>query len=67
MNYLKIRHLCLLLLIGLTFSCTVSKSYRSAMTAFEIGEYTKSIASFRKVYVQTKDRQKKAEIQFKIA
>jgi len=67
MNYLKIRHLCLLLLIGLTFSCTVSKRYRSAMTAFEIGEYTKSIASFRKVYVQTKDRQKKAEIQFKIA
>jgi len=67
MNYLKIRHLCLLLLIGLTFSCTVSKRYRSAMTSFEIGEYTKSIASFRKVYVQTKDRQKKAEIQFKIA
>lgn len=67
MNYLKICHLCLLLLIGLTFSCTVSKRYRSAMTSFEIGEYTKSIASFRKVYVQTKDRQKKAEIQFKIA
>ncbi len=67
MNYLKMRHFCLLLLIGLTFSCTVSKRYRSAMTSFEIGEYTKSIASFRKVYVQTKDRQKKAEIQFKIA
>ena len=67
MNYLKIRHFCLLLLVGLTFSCTVSKQYRSAMTSFEIGEYTKSIASFRKVYTQTRDRQKKAEIQFKIA
>jgi len=67
MNYLKMRHLSLLLLIGLTFSCTVSKRYRSAMTSYEIGEYTKSIASFRKVYTQTKDRQKKAEIQFKIA
>ncbi len=67
MDYLKIRHLCLLFLIGLTFSCTVSKRYHSAMTSFEIGEYTKSITSFRKVYIQTKDRQKKAEIQFKIA
>ena len=67
MNYLKIRHFSLLLLIGLTFSCTVSKRYHSAMTSFEIGEYTKSIASFRKVYTQTSDRQKKAEIQFKIA
>ncbi len=67
MGYFKIRHYCLLILIGVTFSCTVSKRYRSAMTSFEIGEYTKSIASFRKVYRQTKDRQQKAEIQFKIA
>ena len=37
------------------------------MTSFEIGEYTKSIASFRKVYTKTQDRQQKAEIQFKIA
>ena len=67
MGYLKIRHFGLLLLIGITFSCTVSKRYRSAMTSFEIGEYTKSIASFRKVYTQTKDRKQKAIIQFKIA
>jgi len=67
MGYLKIRHYCLLLLIGITFSCTVSKRYHSALTSFEIGEYTKSIASFRKVYTETKDRQQKAEIQFKIA
>jgi len=67
MGYLKIRHLSLLLIIGITFSCTVSKRYRSAMTSFEIGEYTKSIASFRKIYIHTKDRQQKALIQFKIA
>jgi peptidoglycan-associated lipoprotein len=67
MGYLKIRHFCLLLLIGTTFSCTVSQQYHSALTSFEIGEYTKSIASFRKVYTKTKDRQRKAEIQFKIA
>jgi peptidoglycan-associated lipoprotein len=67
MGYLKIRHLCLLILIGITVSCTVSYRYRSAMTSFEIGEYVKSIASFRKVYTETKDRQQKALIQFKIA
>ena len=67
MGYLKLYHSGLLLLIGLTFSCTVSKRYRSAMTSFEIGEYTKSIASFRKVYNETTDRQKKSAIQFKIA
>jgi peptidoglycan-associated lipoprotein len=67
MGYRITRHFCLLLLIGFTISCTVSKSYRSAMTSFEIGEYTKSIASFRKVYRQTKDRHQKAVIQFKIA
>lgn len=67
MGYLKIRLSVLLLLIGITISCTVSKQYRSALTSFEIGEYNKSITSFRKVYTQTKDRQKKAEIQFKIA
>lgn len=67
MSYLKIRLPVLLLLTVITISCTVSKQYRSAMTSFEIGEYNKSIASFRKVYTQTKDRQKKAEIQFKIA
>jgi peptidoglycan-associated lipoprotein len=67
MGYLKIRHLYLLILIGISFSCTVSKRYNSALTSFEIGEYTKSIASFRKVYSETKDRQQKAVIQFKIA
>lgn len=67
MGYLKIRHFCVLILIGFTFSCTVSRRYNAAMTSFEIGEYTKSIAAFRKVYRETKDRQKKAEIQFKIA
>jgi len=67
MGYLKIRLYCALLLTGISFSCTVSRQYRSAMTSFEIGEYTKSIASFRKVYRQTKDRQQKAAIQFKIA
>jgi len=67
MGYIKMRHFCLLILIGITSSCTVSKHYNSAMTSFEIGEYTKSIASFRKVYSETKDRQRKAEIQFKIA
>ena len=67
MGYLKLRHSSLLLLIGITFSCTVSKRYNAAMTSYEIGEYTKSIASFRKVYRETKDRQQKAAIQFKIA
>lgn len=67
MSYLKIRLYCALVLIGIGCSCTVSKQYRSAMTSFEIGEYTKSITSFRKVYRQTKDRQQKAAIQFKIA
>ncbi|MCX6236004.1 MAG: tetratricopeptide repeat protein, partial [Bacteroidia bacterium] len=67
MGHRKILHYCLLLLIGITFSCTVSKRYHSALTSFEIGEYTKSIASFRKVYTESKDRQLKAEIQFKIA
>ena len=67
MGYLKIRHYCQLLMIVSTCSCTVPKNYRSAMTSFEIGEYTKSIASLRKVYTETKDRQQKAMIQFKIA
>ena len=67
MSYLKLRHFNLLLLAVLTLSCTISRQYNSAMTAYEIGEYTKSIASLRKVYRDTKDRQQKAAIQFKIA
>jgi hypothetical protein len=67
MVHTGIRHLYLLILILSTVSCTVSKNYRSALTSFEIGEYNKSIASFRKVYTKTKDRQQKAVIQFKIA
>lgn len=37
------------------------------MSTFEIGEYNKSIAQFRKVYRKTRDQQKKAIIQYKIA
>ena len=66
MGYLNIRHYLLLLLIGTSFSCTVSKHYQTAMNSFEIGEYNKSISSLRKVYTETKDRQQKALIQFKI-
>jgi len=67
MGHLRIRHFCLLLLVGSAFSCTVSKHYHSAITSFEIGEYNKSISLLRKVYTETKDRQQKAVIQFKIA
>lgn len=67
MGYFKIRHIFLLLLIGIACSCTVSKNYQAAMTSFEIGEFNKSISSLRKVYTKTKNRQQKALIQFKIA
>ena len=67
MGNLKIHHICLLVLVLFASSCTVSKRYRTALTSFEIGEYTKSIASFRKVYSKTKDKNQKAVIQFKIA
>ncbi len=67
MVYLKIRHYFLLLLIGTSFSCTVSMQYQTAMNSFEIGEYSKSISSLRKVNSKTKDRKQKALIQFKIA
>ena len=67
MGYLKLRYFSLLPLIVLFFSCTVNKRFHTAMTSFEIGEYTKSIVSLRNVYRKTKDRQQKAAIQFKIA
>lgn len=68
MCYLKIRHCFLVVLIGFTISsCTVSNHYKTALTSFEIGEYYKSIASLRKVYPKTKDRQQKTIIQYKIA
>ena len=67
MGYLKLRHFSLLPLIVLFFSCTVTKRFHTAMTSFEIGEYTKSIVSLRNVYRKTKDRHQKAAIQFKIA
>ncbi len=67
MGYLNLRHYLLLFLIGLVSSCKVSNQYKTAMTTFEIGEYAKSIASLRKVYSKTRDRQQKAAIQFKIA
>ena len=67
MGYLKIRILFLFLLLLTTLSCTVSNHYKTALTAYEIGEYHKSIASLRKVYTKIKDRQRKGEIQFKIA
>ena len=67
MGYLKKRHYFLLFLIGITCSCTVSNQYKTALTAFEIGEYSKSITALRKSYTKIKDRQQKASIQFKIA
>lgn len=67
MYKLRFRHICLLLLIVATSSCTVSMRYRSALKSYNIGEYTKSIALFRKVYGKARDRQQKAMIQFKIA
>ena len=67
MGYLKSRHYILLILIGITCSCTVSNQYKTALTAFEIGEYAKSITALRKSYTKIKDRQQKASIQFKIA
>ncbi len=67
MGSLKIRHYILLFLIGTFCSCTVSNQYKTALTSYEIGEYYKSIAALRKVYPKTKDREQKANIQFKIA
>jgi peptidoglycan-associated lipoprotein len=57
----------MILLLGITCSCSVTQRYNRALTSFEIGEYNKSIASFRKVYTESKNRQQKTEIQFKIA
>ncbi len=48
-------------------SCSVSHRYRQAARTFEIGEYYKSVAAYRKVYREVSDRNRKAEIQFKIA
>ena len=67
MDYFKIRYFCLLFILGITCSCTVSNHYQTALTTYEIGEYYKSISSLRKVYTKTKDRQQKAMIHFKIA
>jgi len=67
MGYHKIRLFGMLILFGMITSCTVTRQYHSALTSFEIGEYAKSIASFRKVYRKTNNKQQKAAIQFKIA
>ena len=67
MNYSKLRIICVFVITGTAFSCSVSQRYRSAMNSFNIGEYYKSIDDFRKVYRETKDRKQKAVIQFKIA
>ena len=64
---LKIRFYFLILLVTCTYSCTVSRQYKTALTTFEIGEYSKSITSLRKAYTKIKDREKKSLIQFKIA
>jgi len=47
--------------------CSVSRHSRMAATSFDNGEYFKSIAEYRKIYTKTKDRDKKAEIQLRIA
>jgi peptidoglycan-associated lipoprotein len=67
MTFRKVRIICLLLITGITFSCSVSHRYRLAMNSFNIGEYYKSIDACRKVYRETKDRRQKAMLQFKIA
>jgi peptidoglycan-associated lipoprotein len=45
----------------------VSHQSRLAATSFDNGEYFKSIAAYRKIYTKTKGREKKADIQLKIA
>lgn len=67
MTYRKLHLICLLLITGVTFSCSVSHRYSSAMNSFNIGEYYKSVDACRKVYRDTKDRKQKAALQFKIA
>ena len=59
--------LALLLLLVLSEGCGVSHQTRVAATTFDNGEYFKSIASYRKIYTQLKDREKKAAVQLKIA
>lgn len=54
-----------LLLLG--DGCTVSMQSRRAATSFDNGEYYKCISEYRKIYTKTKGREKKAEIQLKIA
>ncbi|HWS01684.1 MAG TPA: OmpA family protein [Prolixibacteraceae bacterium] len=59
--------IALIFLLVLGTGCSVSRNTRMAATSFENGEYFKCIAEYRKVYAKTKDRDKKAEIQLKIA
>jgi peptidoglycan-associated lipoprotein len=67
MNYSKLHIICLLLITGALYSCSVSQRYRSALNSFNIGEYYKSVDACRKVYRETKDRKQKARLQFLIA
>ena len=54
-------------LLLLSDGCTVSMQSKRAATSFDNGEYYKCIAEYRKIYTKTKGREKKAEIQLKIA
>ncbi len=54
-------------LLLLCDGCTVSMQSKRAATSFDNGEYYKCIAEYRKIYTKTKGREKKAEIQLKIA
>ncbi len=56
--------IALLLLIQ---SCSVNQRYNAAMRTYNIGEYSKSIEAYRKAFRETKDRNRRATIQFKIA
>lgn len=57
----------LLLLLFLSEGCSVSHKTRVAAASFDNGEYFKSIAAYRKVYMKTKGRENKSAIQLKIA
>jgi peptidoglycan-associated lipoprotein len=57
----------LFLLLVLSEGCSVSHQTKMAAATFDNGEYFKSIAAYRNVYTQLKDRDKKAAVQLKIA
>jgi peptidoglycan-associated lipoprotein len=57
----------LLFLLVLSEGCTVSRQTKLAAASFDNGEFFKSIAAYRKIYILTKGRDKKAAIQLRIA